>query len=660
MKGKISVNAGTRIGFIDQNIYGHFLEMTYHCFFGGLWAEMLKHRKFEADDGEGNQYGVVRPWCPIGRTPRIHFMHDNTIYYCGSQSQKIASKEESNHRVGVGQGDLFLESSKSYEVRLNLKQEGVRSPIIVALEGEDGVYAQQEIVLSDADWTRCSFVLRSSQTDPHANFTITFQGSGTLWLGTASLMTTDHVSGYRRDVIEAVRAIRPPNIRWPGGNFVSYYHWEDGIGDRDKRPPRPNYARCGVRGEEWESHEEWEANDVGIDEFTELCLLTGAKPYMAVNSGDGTPEEAARLVEYCNGTVDSEYGSKRAANGHPQPYGIVLWGIGNESYGNWQGGHIDEGTYSRRHLALAKAMRAVDTTIKIVAVGARSWFCTHWNEVLLNITNGFTDYVSLHSYAKKYRGQMKKKDLENPEFAREFYYYIVSSPYGIEEQIDLTGKEIRSMLPNGPEVSIAFDEWNCWAYNEPHHEVDFALRDGLYTAGVFHAFRRQCRVVKLANISMMVNCLPLIRVNRSRIFLNPQYLIFKMYLNHQGPILLNSLVGCETFPAPEYETGRPQAIGKIPYLDASATLSEDGKNLYLAVINRHDSEPIETEISLEGWESRSRGKVIWLDGEDYMTENTFENPHNITVGEREIEWSGDNAAFHFPKHSVTILEFSRE
>jgi alpha-N-arabinofuranosidase len=659
MKAKISVNPGRQIGLIDENIYGHFLEMTYHCFFGGLWAEMLKHRKFEADDGEGNQYGVVKPWYPIGRTAEIHFVHDNSIYYCGSQSQKIASKEGPSHRVGVGQGELLLESSQSYEVRLNIKQEDVRSPITVALEGEGGVYARQEIILPDTDWTRCSFVLRSSRTDPRANFTITYQGGGTLWLGTASLMATDHISGYRRDVIEAIRAIRPPNIRWPGGNFVSYYHWEDGIGDRDRRPPRPNYARCGVRGEEWESHEEWEANDVGIDEFMELCRLTGAKPYMAVNSGDGTPEEAARLVEYCNGKVGSDYGSKRLANGHSQPYGIALWGIGNESYGNWQGGHIDEGTYARRHLAIAKAMRAVDPTIKIVAVGARSWFCPHWNEVLLNVANGFTDYISLHSYAKKYRRHMKKKDLENPGFAREFYYYIVSSPYGIEEQIDLTAREIRSLHPNGPDISIAFDEWNCWAYNEPRHEVEFALRDGLYTAGVFHAFRRQCSVVRLANISMLVNCLPLIRVNQVGLFLNPQYLVFKMYLDHQGPTLVQSSVECDSFPAPEYEASRPQAIGRIPYLDASATLSEDGKTLYLAVINRHDSEPAQAGISVEGWMPASKGKMVWLDGEHYMTENTFESPRNITVEVKEVEWPRNDMTISFPEHSVTILELYR-
>jgi alpha-N-arabinofuranosidase len=652
----ISVNADVRVGIINENIYGHFLEMTYQCFYGGLWAEMLKHRKFEADDGEGPQYGVVKPWYAVGRTPNCHFMHDNTVFSCGSQSQKIVSREKPPHTSGVGQGGLVFEQSKSYEVRINLRQEGIQSPILVSLRGRAGVYAGEQILLPTSDWTRHSFTLRPSRTDRDGHVTITFSGEGTLWLGSVSLMPEDHMSGFRRDVIEVVREIKPPNIRWPGGNFVSYYHWEDGIGDRDRRPPRPNYARSGVRGEEWEANEQWEPNDVGTDEFLELCRLTGARPYMAVNAGDGTPEEAAHLVEYCNGAVSTEFGAKRRANGHPEPYNVRLWGIGNESYGNWQGGHVDEETYARRHRDIARAMRSVDPNIKIVAVGARSWFAPHWNEALLGIAEPYVDFVSLHSYAKKYRSFVKKEELVCLPFAEEFYYYIVASPHGVEEQIALTAAELNSKRKSGSEIAIAFDEWNCWAYNAPEHSVDFAVRDGLYAAGMFHAFRRQSNVLKLANFSMLVNCLPLIRVDRRGLFLNPQYLVFKMYMNHQGPALLRSSVECETFPAPEYEAGRPQAAGRIPYLDASCTLSEDGSTLYMGIINRHDREDIKTEIAIEGWIPRPKGKRIWLDGGNYLTENTFDQPGNITIKEEALGDIKPTFTHTFPPHSVTVLE----
>jgi alpha-N-arabinofuranosidase len=657
VSASVSVRPNTAIGRIDPNIYGHFPEQVFRVFYGGLWAEMLRMRKFEGRDGE---YGVVRPWYAIGRTANTHFMHDNTVFYSGSQSQKIVSRESADHEVGLGQKELYLEQGKVYEVRLNLRQEKIATPLVVALEGQGKTYASHQLVVPGTGWNRFSFKLRSSQTDQDGRFTLKFTGPGTLWIGTVSLMPEGHLSGYRKDVIEALREIKIPNLRWPGGNFVSYYRWEDGIGDRDRRPSRLNLSRA---IEQEGLH--WEPNDVGLDEFMELCRLTGAEPFVAVNAGDGMPEEAARWVEYCNGPASSGYGAKRAANGHREPYRVKLWGIGNEVFGDWQGGHVDEETHARRVVAFAQAMRAVDAGLKFVASGGRSWTYPRWSQALFEIAKGHFDYLSLHSYAKKYRRQMKKEDLNNPAFAREFYYYIVSSPYGLEEQIKLTAGEIKAALPNGPEIPIAFDEWNCWAYRAPNrgygdHEVDFAQRDGLYTAGVFHAFRRQHRVLKLANFSMTVNALGLIRVNRFGLFFNPQYLAFKMYMNHQGPVLVESQVQAETFPAPEYEEGRPQAIGRIPYLDSSATLSEDGKTLYLAVINLHDAQAIPAKIDIQGWAPKPAGKVIWLEADHYMTENTFEQPERIRIKERALAEAGRSFVYQYPAHSVTILELYRQ
>jgi alpha-N-arabinofuranosidase len=644
LKAKIEVQADKQIGKINPDIYGLFTEMCFYEFNGGMWAEMLKSRKFAEDDGEGEYYGVVRPWFPIGRNDKTHFAHDNTTFYCGNQSQKILNENEREHRCGIGQEQLFFEKSKKYQIRINLKQQDITGPVVISLEGENNVYASKEINIAESEWFRYNFTLKPSETDRNGKITITFTSKGTLWIGSVSLMPDDNVSGYRLDVVEALQQMRPANIRWPGGNMVSMYNWQDGIGDRDKRPPR--FIR-----------ELWESNDVGIDEFMELCRSIKTKPYIALNSGDGTPEKAAALVQYCNGSLDTIYGKQRAENGHQEPYNVTLWGIGNEMFGNWQTGHVDEATYARRHLAFAKAILAVDKDIKIVATGGRYWKYPRWNQALFNIAGEYFDYLSLHSYAKKYRRYMKKEDLKDPNFAEEFYYYIVSAPYGIEEQIIETDKEIRQALPNRPEVKVAFDEWNCWAYRMPYEQVDFSLRDGLYTAGVFHAFRRQHNVVTLANFSKVVNAIAMIRVNQYGMFLNPQYLVFKMYINHSGPTLLKTNVECESFQVPEYEKGRPQAIGQVPFLDVSATLSDDEKTLYVAVINLHISKTIETELTIKDWKPKLTGKLIWLDGEHFMIENTFDNSEIISIKEKEIKYGKDKIRFHFPKHSVTIFEF---
>jgi alpha-N-arabinofuranosidase len=646
LKAKIKVQTDKQIGVINLDIYGLFMEMCYYEFNGGIWAEMLKSRKFAEDDGEGEFYGVVKPWFTIGRNQKTHFAHDNTVYYCGKQSQKIISENREHHRSGIGQDQLYFEKNKGYQVRINLKQKNIQVPITFALEGDSGVYAQKEVSIIDTIWNRISFTLNPTQTDANGKFTITYFGSGILWLGSISLMADENIAGFRRDVVDVLKVMGPTNIRWPGGNMVSVYKWEDGIGDRDKRPPK--FIR-----------ELWEPNDVGIDEFLELCRLTGTKPYLALNAGDGTPEEAANLVEYCNGGLDTKYGKLRAKNGHPEPYTVKLWGIGNEMFGNWQNGHVDEETYARRHVAIARAIRAVDEDIKIVATGGRYWKYPRWNQALFRIAGDYFDYLSLHSYAKKYRRDMKKEDLKDINFAEEFYYYIVSAPYGIEEQIIETNKEIRQALPNRPGVKIAFDEWNCWAYRVPYEVVDFALRDGLYTAGVFHAFRRQHKAVTLANFSKVVNAIAMIRVNQYGMFLNPQYLAFKMYLNHSGPILLGTDVQCDRFPAPEYEQGRPQAKEHIPYLDVSATMSEDENTIYVAVINLHADKNISTQVIFDRWNFSKEVKIFELYDNDYMAENTFKHPNRISITEDWLEDVDNSTMFNFKAHSVTIMEFKK-
>jgi alpha-N-arabinofuranosidase len=593
LTAEIRVLTGQPVGRIDPDVYGLFTEMCYYEFNGGMWAEMLKARKFAEDDGDGERYGVVRPWFPLGKNDHVHFLHDNTVYYCGRQSQKIVSEDTGNRRTGIGQRDLYFQAKSEYRVRLNLKQEGESGPVAVALEGEGGIYAERQVTVSGPDWNRFSFVLTATHTDKNGCLTVTFPGKGTLWVGTASLMPVDNMGGFRTDVVQALKALHIPNLRWPGGNMVSVYRWTDGVGDRDKRPPR--FTR-----------ELWEPNDVGIDEFIQLCRLIGTKPYLAVNAGDGTPEEAAAQVEYCNGGPGVKYGKERIRNGHAEPYEVRLWGIGNEMFGGWQNGHVDEETYASRHVAMAKAMRAVDSNVKIVASGARYWIYPRWNEALLRIAGDHLDYISLHSYAKKYRSHMKKEDLKDPKFAEEFYYYIVSSPYGIEEQIVETDKEIRRILPERADVKVAFDEWNCWAYREPYELVDFQLRDALYTA---------------------------------------------------GPVLIGTEVRCDSFAVPEYEEGRPQAVGSAKYLEVSATTSEDEKTTYLAVINLHRDKAVQAGISFDAWKFSPAVKTYEIYDDDPMAENTFENPNRLTVGEGRVDVGLAPLKYMFKPHSVTVLEF---
>ena len=199
-------------------------------------------------------------------------------------------------------------------------------------------------------------------------------------------MPADNVHGLRADTLELLRRLNAPIYRWPGGNFVSGYNWKDGIGDRDRRPARWERA--------WNDVED---NDFGIDEFLDFCREINTEPLIVVNTGLGGFDQAAQEVEYANGPAESRWGGERAHNGHPAPYGVAWWGIGNEMYGNWQLGNVPVERYVLRHNAFVAAMRAVDSRIRVVAVGAGG----KWNDLIVPGCAAHADLLSLHHYSER-------------------------------------------------------------------------------------------------------------------------------------------------------------------------------------------------------------------------------------------------------------------
>jgi alpha-N-arabinofuranosidase len=191
--------------------------------------------------------------------------------------------------------------------------------------------------------------------------------------------------GYRRDVLQAAKDLRIPILRWPGGNFVSGYHWTDGIGPREERPRKTELA--------WLSEE---SNRFGTDEFIEYCRLLGAEPYICVNMGTGTMEEAQAWVEYCNGTGDTYWANLRRENGHEEPYNVKYWGLGNEMYGEWQIGALSAEDYVRKAREFAKVMRWTDPSIELVGCGLSG--LTDWDRVVIEGLAPFVDYHSVHIY----------------------------------------------------------------------------------------------------------------------------------------------------------------------------------------------------------------------------------------------------------------------
>jgi len=438
--------------------------------------------------------------------------------------------------------------------------------------------------------------------------------------------------GFRKDVLEAVKNIKCPILRWPGGNFASNYHWEDGVGPKEKRPVRFDLA--------WGKEE---TNRFGTDEFIEYCRQVGAEPYICVNIGTGSLDEAIHWLEYCNSTGNTYYAKLRAKSGHPEPYRVKYWGIGNEIYGEWQVGHRSAKEYAKVLSEYARFMKVVDPTIKIIAVGADD---PEWDLEAIKTAGKYIDYISNHQY-----------------LGSDDYYDTVASVYWIEKRLKILRSVIQIAQPLIKEeerVKIALDEWNVWyrGRSENDFEENYALKDGLFAAGVFITLHKLCRSVTMANLAQLVNVLGAIHTDKQNLYLTPIYRAFELFANHTGEIALDVFVNSETYDieAKALLGKRKFKLSNVPYLDASATLSRSKNKLYIAAVNYHLEKDIECPISIEGFSPKKEGKVYELNGPDVMAMNDFNNPEKIRIVDKAIKNISSRFSYVFPAHSATVIE----
>ena len=446
---------------------------------------------------------------------------------------------------------------------------------------------------------------------------------GGIWVGENSEIPNH--KGFRLDVLKAVKDLQPKVIRWPGGNFSSGYHWLDGVGPREKRPKRFDMA--------WGAEE---PNAFGTDEFLEWCRLVNAEPFIVVNAGNGTPEEAARWVEYCNLKSDSYYASLRRKYGHPEPYGVKLWGIGNELYGRWQIGFcIDGAECARRTIEFANEMRKVDPNIELVAVGCED---PEWNLEMIKNAGEYFDYLSVHIYirgGRPYR-ELAATSLDIERRLRNVYELVQSirRKYRIERRIRL-----------------AFDEWNVW-YPEakaPLHEQITSVGDAVLTGAILNTLHRLCRAVPIGGFAQTVNVLPLIIASDDgRIALTPQYLVFKLYGANTGDFVLKTAVDTDYYASSELSE-------PVPFIDLSATITEDKKTVYLHIVNRHEMEASEMEVSFRKITPK-KAFHKYVAGKTIEDRNTLDNPENVRIEKTSVEIKGEKVLLNLPPHSVNIIK----
>lgn len=443
-------------------------------------------------------------------------------------------------------------------------------------------------------------------------------------------------SGFRRDVLEAMQRIKCPVLRWPGGNFASAYHWEDGIGPKESRPQLPNYVWGGL-----------ESNRFGTDEFIEYCRKVGAEPYLAVSLGTGTLDEALHWLEYCNLDTPTKYAMLRKKFGHPEPYRVKYWGVGNEVYGPWQVGHCSAQEYAEKLRQFATFMKTLDPSIKVIAVGADD---PEWDLTVLKHAGKVIDFISIHQYHG------------SPDYCE-----TVAAAYYVEERLRLLASLIKSTRMD--HVKIAFDEWNVWYQVDPEREMEekgavyleepYALKDALFAAGIFLVLHRLSDVVGMANLAQMVNALGMIKTKRDAMVLTPIYHVFDLFVNHTGLVRL----GCEVYTeyysirAKSFLGGRNSfAVERVPYFDASATYDATRNVLSIAMVNFHKDEECRVTLDLSDLPVGEGATLSVLTG-DVAAENDFTHPDRVVPVSSKLTLS---SSLSLPPHALSVVEIPLE
>ena len=438
-------------------------------------------------------------------------------------------------------------------------------------------------------------------------------------------LAVEQVRGMRADVLKLIKALKPPVVRWPGGCFSEYYHWQDGIGPADERPWRFDWV--------WKKPE---PNVVGTHEFVDFCREVGAQPVVAANARTGSPEEAAAWVRYCNAPADDAQGRRRARNGHPEPFGVELWDIGNESW------DLGAEFSARRFLDFNSAMKAADPAIKTVAVGCNGSgsYDRAWNRTMLEIAGEKLDFIAPHHY-----DGWRERD---PAAPAEHYYANIASAWRIGETARLTCELLDEMLPHRPEVGAAMDEWGIWIHHHQGYQHDYDLSDGLVAASVLNAFQRLCRRMKMANWAQLVNCLGMINTDEIRAWETPVATVFRLYANLCREVAVACEVDCDGFEV-DFEL-RP-GLPRQPYLDVSATKSAPGDHVALCVVNRRRDEDISCELSIVPTPPASC--VVHQMSAGHWFAKNGPDERRVEVTETSLEkWP---VKCTFPAHSLTVI-----
>ena len=593
---------------VSPYLFGSNLEHSRSDVYFGISAQMLKNRKFAGKPQA--VCGCSLEWYPIGK--RAHFAHSAPYtrhgdgYHMHRENECNAQKAVNffpGEPCGIGQQGLYICKDKSYELALVAKSD---RPIDVTVtltddKGEE-VLARSDFSVKPGEWRRFTALMKPVNDCEDADLRIVFTQSGALHIGAVSLMAQGHFHGMRRDVIERLKELGIKVLRWPGGNFAGEYNWMDGILPVDMRAPIGSHMAT-----ETQPHSGgYDFSEINTDDFVALCREIGAQPFITINPTWNTPEESAAWVEYCNGSADTPFGSLRAQAGHPEPYYVRLWSLGNEAgYSHMEGENTPSG-YSHNVQLHGRAMLKVDGQLTLCSGGP--YPDKEWADCSAYALRDIAPLVSIHYYAPAF-------DPESPdaEALNESYRLGIDGVLTARNLLRLHAAQLDSRL------QISFDEWNQWyAWFRPS-----SVTEGIFTARMLHMLIGEAQAQRLA-----IAC-HFEAVNEGAVIVTP----YSAELTAAG----------QMFGVMKHHIG-----GLIEYASLQTLITRKDGRRTVTVINA--SPDAEIDVTLPVFGRVERADCYF--GEDLLPQGKF------TVCPASVTMTDGTTNLHLPAHSVALMILS--
>ena len=576
-------------GRIKPTLYGGFVELL-DDHVPGMWAEMLGDRNFEGVVPAANwDYYLGAPnLCDRDWDRNETWNYSMESPWNGVQSAKLTAVK--GRPAQLTQGRLAVVKGMTY-LFSGYFRAGATPPVIAVRikallpDGQWMSLGSSTLPTVGMDWAKVNVGLTSTGTTDRAVLEIEAVGEGSLWVDKLSLMSADNVEGWRKDVVEAVKELRPPILRW-GGSAIDPggYRWKEGLGDRDRRTPFINRP--------WGRRE---SGDVGVEEFIRLCRAVGSDPLVCVSYADG-PQSAGEFVEFCNGSVDTPWGKRRAQNGHPEPYGVKYWQLGNE---------ISSAEVTGKSVDFCQSIKKADPTATILT--------SFPSPELLQRVGSYIGYLGPHYYSS---------DLA----------WVESEIAGLRELI--RNSQYRDT------VKLAITEWNIDAGNWGLGRGKlYTLDCALFEARFLNLLHRSSDIVGIACRSNLVNsfCAGTIQTNAAGLYKVPGFHVMKLFRDHSKPV--------------------PLMISQVPrWLDVTACASEDRQAVTIFIVNTR-SEPADVQLDLNLLSKGMKivvGEVVGdtQDRRQIDVTNGWDRPERVKTMPLQFR----NLTCHLPAFSVAAAE----